>query len=103
MYGPNTNVAGSIIYMLECQAEYIIKALTLMQRKAADSMEVNVVAYREYSDAIQAQLSDSTLAAAHCHSYFMNAAGRVVTNYPGTSLDYRHATENLDPTCFCFK
>jgi cation diffusion facilitator CzcD-associated flavoprotein CzcO len=102
MYGPNTNVAGSIIYMLECQAEYIIKALSLMQTKAATKMEVTPAAHRGYSDAIQAKLSDSTMAASHCHSYFMNAAGRIVTNYPGTCLDYRHATESVDPSCFRF-
>ncbi|MBN8751802.1 MULTISPECIES: flavin-containing monooxygenase [Variovorax] len=102
MYGPNTNVAGSIIYMLECQAEYIVKALELMHARNTGTMEVTEEAYRGYSDTIQAQLSDSTLAASHCQSYFMNAAGRIVTNYPGTSLDYRHATEIVDPSCFHF-
>ena len=102
MYGPNTNVAGSIIYMLECQAEYIIKALSLMQMKATDRMEVTPAAHRRYSDAIQTKLSDSTMAASHCQSYFMNAAGRIVTNYPGTCLEYRHATESVDPGCFQF-
>jgi hypothetical protein len=100
MYGPNTNVAGSIIYMLECQAEFIIKALALMKSKAAKSMEVTLDSYREYSDLMQDKLSDSTITAANCQSYSMNAAGRVVTNYPGTSLDYRHATESVDSACF---
>lgn len=100
MYGPNTNVAGSIIYMLECQAEFIVKALALMKNKAAKSMEVSPLSYREYCDSMQDKLSDSTITAANCQSYSMNAAGRVVTNYPGTSLDYRHATESVDSACF---
>jgi hypothetical protein len=37
-----------------------------------------------------------------CTSYFMNEAGRVVTNFPGTCEEYRSLTADLQQADFQF-
>ena len=41
LYGPNTNVgSNSVIFMLEAQARYIVRALKYMRRKGKSYVEV---------------------------------------------------------------
>ena len=50
LYGPNTN-NGSIIYMLECQAEYAVQAVEWMERDDLAWIDVKPDVEAEYNDA----------------------------------------------------
>jgi hypothetical protein len=102
MYGPNTNISGSILYMIECQARLILKALEAVAVRKARTIEVSEPAYRAYCDVIQQRLTSTAMSSSLCTSYFMNEAGRVVTNFPGTCEEYRSLTADLKQPDFLF-
>jgi cation diffusion facilitator CzcD-associated flavoprotein CzcO len=92
LYGPNTNVAGSIIFMIECQSKYIVRALKLLHRRSARTMKVRETALVRYDHAVQRRMNATLLADPDCQSYYKNADGRVVTQWPGFMTSYRWLT-----------
>jgi hypothetical protein len=65
-------------------------------------IEVSETAYRSYCDGIQQRLTSTAMSSSLCTSYFMNEAGRVVTNFPGTCEEYRSLTADLQQADFHF-
>jgi cation diffusion facilitator CzcD-associated flavoprotein CzcO len=95
MYGPNTNTATSIIFMLEGQFRYIVRAIRLLARKPGRIMNLREDVMRRFNDEIQAKLARTVLMDANCHSYFRTASGKVTTNWPGYPLQYRWRTRRV--------
>jgi cation diffusion facilitator CzcD-associated flavoprotein CzcO len=95
LYGPNTNVPGSVLHMLECQAQYVVQMVQTLQASGSKAVEVSAAAQRNWCEAVQAELQDSTHAAGQCQSYYMNAQGRVVTQYPRNGTRYAQETQTL--------
>jgi cation diffusion facilitator CzcD-associated flavoprotein CzcO len=93
MYGPNTNTSGgSIIFYLEAQAAYIRQALQL----GATEVRADVEAA---SDRETQQRFNGTAWTA-CDSWYRDASGRIVTNWPGYMHEYAKLTQTLDPAQF---
>jgi hypothetical protein len=95
MYGPNTNVAGSIVYMLESQARYIVGAVRTIARKRA-RLNVRADAQSRFNAEVQHRLGKTVLVHPTCHSYFRTASGKVTTNWPGFMFEYRRRTRRLN-------
>jgi cation diffusion facilitator CzcD-associated flavoprotein CzcO len=97
MYGPNTNVgAGSIVYMLEAQARYIRQAAQLLAGAGpGSSLDVRRDVADRFDAEMQRRLSGAVWSL--CSSWYRNAAGRVVTNWPGQVIEYHRRTRRLDP------
>ncbi len=92
MYGPNTNQGGnSIILILEAQAEFVAQALEEMRRIGATSVEVRQAAMDDYLADLEAAL-EGTVWNGGCDSYFVTAAGDIVTQLPHTAGWYRDRT-----------
>jgi cation diffusion facilitator CzcD-associated flavoprotein CzcO len=92
MYGPNTNLGvGSIVYMLESQARYIVQAVR--SRASAGSLDVRSDVDRRYDRNLQRRLDRSVWTT--CSSWYRNAAGRIVNNWPGTVSGYRVRTKRF--------
>jgi cation diffusion facilitator CzcD-associated flavoprotein CzcO len=92
MYGPNTNAITSIIYMLECQSRYIVRAIGLLRRKGARYMNVRADLQRRFNEEAQARLAQTVPARPDCFTYFKDANGRITTQWPGYALEYRIRT-----------
>ena len=88
MYGPNTNAGGSIIYMLERQAQYIVRCMKKLRRRRAQWMNVRADAQAKFNEQIQRALNKTTLAADGCVSYYRLDNGKVVTNWPRFKFMY---------------
>jgi cation diffusion facilitator CzcD-associated flavoprotein CzcO len=95
MYGPNTNAAASIIYMLENQARYIMSGIRRIAKGRTLNLRQDV--QRRFNEEIQRRLSKMVLTDANCFSYFRTASGKVTTNWPGWLLEYRWLTAWLRP------
>lgn len=96
VYGPNTNLGvGSIIYMIECQARYIRKALTHLATHPGRTLEVKPGVAKEFDEHIQHRLERTPWTA--CSSWYRNAAGRITNNWPGTVTSYRLRTRAVRP------
>ena len=97
LYGPNTNLGhNSIIVMVERQARYVGEAISRLRDHDLASMEVREDVERRYDDDVQRRLRD-TVFAGGCDSWYRDATGRIVTNWVGTTLEYRWRTRRVDP------
>jgi cation diffusion facilitator CzcD-associated flavoprotein CzcO len=92
MYGPGTN-GGEIIWMLERQAEYAVRALRRMTRSGATAVEVKRRWANAYDRWLQRSVRDS--AWTKSNNYFKSASGKVVTQWPYSPLVYWAMTKSL--------
>lgn len=88
MYGPNTNTGGgSIIYFLETQARYVQEYVDHLAATGRGPLDVRPEVAESFDRRTQARLADSVWT--RCSSWYRNAHGRVTTNWPGVSAEYR--------------
>ena len=101
MYGPNTNTSGgSIVFYLELQAAYIRQALEAMRDRGAGAIEVRAEVEAASDRALQARFAGT--AWTQCDSWYRDATGRIVANWPGYMREYREQARRLDASQFNF-
>ncbi|MFB4314512.1 flavin-containing monooxygenase [Actinomadura sp. 21ATH] len=100
LYGPYTNLGhNSIIYMLESQFRYVLGCLRAMLEAGLDWIDVRPDVQDAFGREMQERLR-GTVWASGCDSWYMNADGKVVNNWPGFTFAYRRATRRPDPRHF---
>ncbi|MCL4106034.1 UNVERIFIED_CONTAM: hypothetical protein GTU68_058340 [Idotea baltica] len=88
LYGPNTNLgSNSIIFMVERQVGYVVSCIDKILSHKLTSLEINRSAMQSYNDRMQGQLAD-TVWVSSCDSWYKNAAGKVVNNWPRSTVAY---------------
>jgi cation diffusion facilitator CzcD-associated flavoprotein CzcO len=101
-YGPNTNSSTtSLIFVLECQAAYIASAISWATGHRMREIEIRGSWHRAYNRWLQAKMPDTTWTSG-CANYFRSPAGKLVTNWPHTSVLYRILTVLLRPRAVRF-
>lgn len=95
LYGPNTN-HGSIIYMIECQVEYVVRMLQAMDERGLRHVDVRAEAMAQYNAQLQIDLGEVTVWHGGCHQYYRVPSGRIVTQWPHAMFVYRDLTETPD-------
>ena len=89
LYGPNTNLgSNSIIFMVERQVDYVVDCIDKLLAHDLRSLDVNPDVLKAYNRRMQAEL-EKTVWVASCESWYKNAAGKVVNNWPRSTLAYR--------------
>ena len=97
MYGPNTNpVVGSVIFMLECQTNYIMGCLRALIENGHRSLECREGVHDEYNERLDAEMEKMVWRHPNVRSYYNNSAGRVITNVPWTMYAYWNMTRTPD-------
>ena len=105
LYGPNTNLGhNSILFMVERQVNLVLQALALQlaSDKRGDnpsdganaSVDVDLAAYRSDDERTQRRLA-GTAWVAGCRSWYKDASGRVVNNWPTWTVRYWYDTLRL--------
>ncbi len=96
MYGPNTNLGhNSIIFMLECQANYIVQCVKHLEHTEAKYMDVRDEAMTAFNEKLNREL-DETVWAHVDHSWYKNADGKITNNWYGTTTRYWWDTRRVD-------
>jgi cation diffusion facilitator CzcD-associated flavoprotein CzcO len=96
IYGPNTN-KGSILYMIECQVDYIVRQIARLQREQLTWIDVRPEVMAEYNVGIQTDANNISVWAEKCNNYFRHpTSGRVVTQYPRNMGQYYSDTLGSD-------
>lgn len=93
VYGPNTNLGGSsIINMMESQSRFIRQLVEV----TAQTGRVEVL--RETEERFDTEVQDRIAASVWggCSSWYRDEGGRVTTNWPGTVVEYKTRTAELD-------
>lgn len=102
LYGPNTNVgSNSVIFMLEAQAHYIVRALKYMRRKDRSYITVQPQAMTEFLTKIDTWMQ-GTVWLTRCSNYFRAANGRVVTQWPRSARAFWGMTRRFKPSDYAF-
>jgi cation diffusion facilitator CzcD-associated flavoprotein CzcO len=100
MYGPNTNLGhNSIIFMIECQAQYVMDCLAQMDARGLAWIDLRPDAMERYNADVQRELA-ATVWAATDRSWYKTADGTITNNWPGTTTRYWWATRHADLACY---
>jgi cyclohexanone monooxygenase len=103
LYGPNTNVgSNSVIFMLEAQARYIVRALKYMRRKDKSYIEVRSEVTTRFLATIDKWMQ-GTVWLTRCSNYFRAPNGRVVTQWPRSARDFWALTRWFRPGDYTFE
>jgi cyclohexanone monooxygenase len=103
LYGPNTNVgSNSVIFMLEAQARYIVRALKHMRRKGKAYVAVRPEAVADFVAKID-EWMEGTVWLTRCSNYFRAPNGRVVTQWPRSARAFWGMTRRFMPADYTFE
>jgi cation diffusion facilitator CzcD-associated flavoprotein CzcO len=100
MYGPNTNLGhNSIVFMIECQTNYIMDCLRALDRLGLASIDVRRPVQDAYNEALQRELRRSAWAEVG-KSWYKTASGRITNNWSGSTVRYWWKTRKADLGAF---
>jgi 4-hydroxyacetophenone monooxygenase len=100
MYGPNLQPGhgGSLMFIFECQMNYIVDLLQQMLRHDAGAVECRKDAYDRYNRGVDQAHAAMVWTHPGASTYYRNSRGRVVVNNPHRVIDYWHMTRHADLT-----
>jgi len=88
MYGPNTNLGhNSIVFMLECQAHFISKAIRRLHRSNKKTIAIDSHEMAGYQQTLQDELAQ-TAWAGNCTSWYKTGSDKITSNWSTTTLGY---------------
>jgi cation diffusion facilitator CzcD-associated flavoprotein CzcO len=97
--GPNTGLGHtSMIHIIESQLRYIMDYLATLDRTGASALDARPVAQDRWCADIERRMATSVWTTGGCASWYLNAAGRNTTLWPGSTLRFRRETRRLDVT-----
>jgi len=95
--GPNTGLGhSSMIHIIESQLRYILDYLAALDRTGAAALDARQGAQERWCADIERRMASSVWTTGGCVSWYLNAAGRNPTLWPGSTLRFRRATRQLD-------
>ncbi|WP_433645792.1 flavin-containing monooxygenase [Leucobacter sp. W1038] len=105
MNGPNSGLgAGSIIFVIECQIEYILGALRELTERGASRIEVSREAEEEFVAMVEAKASDTVWTQGGCKSWYVDPRnGRLTTIWPDFMTHFRRLNGAFDPTPYSYE
>jgi cation diffusion facilitator CzcD-associated flavoprotein CzcO len=92
VFGPNTNVPGSVVYMIESQVRYIVRMIEMFDRSKTRYINVRANVQKQFNQRLQRDLLKTVWATGNCASWFMAASGKITTQWPGFLFGYRRLT-----------
>jgi cation diffusion facilitator CzcD-associated flavoprotein CzcO len=100
LYGPNTNLGhNSIIFMVECQTNYVLALLERMDQKRLTHIEVRAEVQRRYNELLAAKL-ERTVWNAGCKNWYTTAEGRNTNNWASFTSSYWWRTRKPDLSAY---
>ncbi|GAK44907.1 putative flavin-binding monooxygenase [Tepidicaulis marinus] len=96
LYGPNTNLGhNSIIFMIECQANYIRQCVEKLREDDLLYMDVKPKAQALWNEKVQSDNANSVFASG-CTSWYKTDAGKVTNNWANYTFKYWWWTRRPD-------
>ncbi|OYN74330.1 flavin-containing monooxygenase [Mycolicibacterium sphagni] len=102
LYGPNTNVgSNSVIFVLEAQAHYIVRALKHLRCSGKRYVAVRPAAMAAFLADVDRWM-EGTVWTTRCSNYFRAPNGRVVTQWPRSARAFWAMTRRFRPRDYTF-
>jgi cation diffusion facilitator CzcD-associated flavoprotein CzcO len=97
LLGPNTGLGhNSVVFMAECQADYVLRALAWLDRADAAAIDATPAAEHAWNEEMQRRMEGTVWTAGGCESWYIDAKGRNTTLWPDFSFRFRRALADLD-------
>lgn len=87
LYGPNTN-NGSILTMIEAQADYIVRQIRRMRDEGLCWVDVRPEPMKRWVERVDRELAEVEVWQVHCHNYYRGPSGRIVTQWPKPMAEF---------------
>jgi len=88
MSGPNTHAPyTSTVFMLECQARYMLQCIQVCQQDNISSMEIKLDVVQRFNQQLQTDLK-KTVWTGPCTSWYKKNNGRIISNWPSPASAY---------------
>lgn len=95
LYGPNTNLGhNSILYMLESQINYILKATSTVIKQSHQAIDIKKDIQHKFNANIQKQSQD-TVWNSGCTSWYTTEDGKNTVNWTGFTFSYRKLSKHF--------
>jgi len=100
MYGPNTNLGhNSIIFMIECQTNYILDCLKRLDAGGFSAMDLRREVMDEFDASQQKELQQRVWAFTG-KSWYKTDDGRITNNWSGSTIRYWWKTLHANPSLY---
>ena len=97
LYGPNTNHgSASVPYTLECQIAYLLSGMRALVNADCQTIDVKPEALARWRAEMDRRSEGTTWTTGGCGNWYVNARGENTNNWPGSWLEYRRRTKQLD-------
>ena len=98
LYGPNTQPGhgGSLIFVIEMQMRYIMNVLAKMLSQGIGAVECRTDVHDAYNERVDRAHENMVWTHKGMETYYRNARGRVVVNFPFRNVDLFHMTSPAD-------
>jgi cation diffusion facilitator CzcD-associated flavoprotein CzcO len=98
LLGPNTGLGHtSIVFMAECQIEYVLRALRFMRSSGVAVLEPRPGAQQEFVTGVDARMRETVWMAGGCSSWYLDRTGRNSALWPGFTWAYRRRLRRFRP------
>ena len=103
MLGPNTALGhNSVVFMIEQQTKYIVRALDEMDRLRATTMEPTKVAQDAFNADIQERVKKGIWTQGGCTSWYLDSQGNNRTIWPKFTFQYWWETRSVREQDYVF-
>ena len=103
LMGPNTGVAyNSIVFMIERQIEYVLRALDRVHQRSATSIHVRRDAQDRFNEDMQRRSAKRVWTNGSCTNWFVDDTGANRALWPGFTWQYWWASRKFDDSDFEF-
>jgi hypothetical protein len=100
LMGPNTALGhNSVVFMIEAQLSYLMGAVAAMRRSGCTRLEVRRPVETAWNERLQRRLAH-TVWSSGCSSWYQDERGRIVTLWPGSTVEYWLRTRRFDAASY---
>ena len=97
MTGPNTGLGhNSMVYMIEAQATFVMKALQALEHSGARAFDVRASVQARFNEGLQRRLARSVWNMGGCRSWYLAADGSNRVLWPDYTFRFRQRPARFD-------
>jgi cation diffusion facilitator CzcD-associated flavoprotein CzcO len=95
--GPNTGLGhNSMVHIIESQLAYVVDYVKTLDHLGVAGLDPRPDAQKRWCDDIERRMLPTVWNTGGCSSWYLNAAGRNPTLWPGSTIRFRRATRSVD-------
>lgn len=104
LLGPNTGLGHtSVLLMLEAQIGHVMDALRALAAQGGERLEVRPEAEATWTAAVDRRMRTTVWSSGACRRWYLDAAGRNSTLWPGLALDFIRRLRRWNPAAYALR